>query len=131
MQYINAVGDTTIYFTLYEKTTIDPAYYTFKLVHKDTRQTVVFSALDISLNPTVYNKFVVSMTTSNPVPTLGKIAAKSGEYEYFVYESETPENLNLDTCGKIIEVGLIFIETAEQSTTTYVNYNDTTVVYKG
>lgn len=97
-----------IVLTLAEKSQFDQPYYTFRLVAKDSKEEVVFCASDVSGTPSVYNKFVVTIA-NDELRQYGRFNAPSGQYNYFVYENEEPRVLDIERCGRIVEVGILEI----------------------
>ncbi len=127
----NTTGQATIVMTLTEKCTLENPYFTFRIVHKDSKEETIFNGLDISSNPEIYNKFLIEITESTPFPTLGKINAKSGEYNYYIYESPTLGELTISECTGIIEQGILKIERDSVEIPAYQNLSSSIKVYKG
>lgn len=122
-------GISTVVLTLYEKCKRDNPYFTWKLVNKASGEEIIMAPEDISESPTIFNKFVIEVSGDNPIPTLGKIQAEPGEYQYFIYEASEPEQMDLDECTNLVESGILIIKINTPSVPVWNNY-DTIKIYK-
>jgi len=104
--------NTTNYLTLTlsERTEIENGYFLFVLKSKfEKGETRVFNSINTSTHKKRYDRFSVVETTS-PDNTDGEVNLFKGEWDYFVYESES-QTLDIEeTTGKILETGLLIVK---------------------
>ena len=98
-------------FTLFEKTTLSPAYYLFEFIDEDTNTSKLFTGVDVSTNKPRYNEFVIELTEGvedllNSVINL----QVNGYYTYKVYEQSSPTNLLVANAGAIVELGKVKVD---------------------
>ncbi len=121
MVYLNPTGSTRVVFTLYEECVnrVDP-FFTFKLMDKDTDEVVIFSSEDNSPIPYYWNSFTFSQNLSG------------SQYAYEIYETSTPNQLDLSLALGVVEKGLITVNITHSTVQSYTQSDDnTTSVYRG
>jgi hypothetical protein len=112
MILINKDSINTRYFTFKEKTTIESPYYLFKLVSKDTKQTVLFTGEDISVNTDRFNKFNIIETGGTQNFTAATVSLTVGEWNYYAYQMTGQTNLDLSGATSEVERGLLYVSGA-------------------
>lgn len=122
---LNKNGDSIVALTLSERSKLDNPYYTFLVDSKERNFEYFFNALDISSNPKVYNKFIITVVQSNPDISLGKIILPVGEYNYYVYEKTTLGDFIIGECEQPLEKGILRVEGDGILTTIAPNRNQT------
>ena len=110
MLIINKNTTNHLTLTLSERTTIENGYFLFVLKSKfEKGVTEVFNAVNISTHKSRYDRFVV-IEKESPDNADGEVKLFKGEWDYFVYESET-QTLDIEeTTGKILENGLLIVK---------------------
>ena len=83
----------TIVLTLFEKTTLSPAYYLIEFINKQTFIKSYCIPTELSTEIPRYNKFVLTDSLT-PNPLTGGINLQIGSFEYNVYEQSSTTNLN-------------------------------------
>ena len=111
MILLNRSSTNNSVFTLFEKTTLSPAYYLFEFIDEDTNTSKLFTGVDISTNKPRYNEFVIELTEGvedllNSVINL----QVNGYYTYKVYEQSSATNLLVANAGAIVELGKVKVD---------------------
>lgn len=108
MLNINYSGTSSVVVTLFENciNQIDP-YFTWQLVRDGSLNNIIFTADDISPNPNVYNKFVLSIGSQSSGLTHGVIPVQSGQYNFYVYEMTSQYDLNLNNNIGMVKTGIL------------------------
>lgn len=97
----------TCFFTLSERTTLDPVYYLFELINTADNTIKTFLAEDISTNKLRGNEFEIEETQSENRLT-GKITLDLiGDYTYNIYEQSSSTNLDTSLTGNLVETGRV------------------------
>ena len=101
---INYTGTSSICISLYDNSTnqINP-YYTWQLVRSGSLDNIIFTANDISSNPNIYSRFILTVGVGDL--TQGVIPVQSGQYKYTVYEMVNQYDLNLNNNIGVVAVG--------------------------
>lgn len=81
-------------------------YFTWKIVNKDTEAETVFYQDDHSDSPYNYNAFTLSVATYSGL-TAGIIDVPMGQYEYFIYETNTQYDLIITTSSNLVKTGIL------------------------
>ena len=111
MILLNRSSTNNSVFTLFEKTTLSPAYYLFEFIDEDTNTSKLFTGVDISTNKPRYNEFVIELTEGvedllNSVINL----QVNGYYTYKVYEQSSATNLLVANAGAVVELGKVKVD---------------------
>lgn len=97
----------TCFFTLSERTTLDPVYYLFELINTADNTIKTFLAEDISTNKIRGNEFEIEETQSEN-RLIGKITLDLiGDYTYNIYEQSSSTNLDTSLTGSLVETGRV------------------------
>lgn len=99
MIHLNYLGTSSAILRLTKVATILNPYYTFELIDQQTRETIIFTADNISPVPLIYDEFILTSTTQSPGPTQGILNVEKGVYTYNVYETQYQYNLNLGSAS--------------------------------
>jgi len=99
MIHLNYLGTSSAILRLTKVATILNPYYTFELIDQQTRETIVFTADNISPVPLIYDEFILTSTTQSPGLTQGILNVEKGVYTYNVYETQFQYNLNLGSAS--------------------------------
>ena len=108
MLYLSPTQSNELVVTLYENCNnkVNP-YFIWQLENKETNNITTFYQDDHSGTPYYFNCFTVSFSETVGL-TSGVINVSSGEYNYTVYETDTP--YQLDTTGlNVAEIGLLIV----------------------
>lgn len=109
----------TCFFTLAERTTLDPVYYLFEFTNQQDESTKVFLASDISINKLRGNEFQIEETETEDL-TLGKINLDLLEgWTYKIYEQSSSSNLDLTLTGSLVEIGRVDVKGPEVTDETF------------
>lgn len=120
-------GSNTCDFTLEEKRTITNAEYVFVFVNDNTGKKVACTAANTSSYTDRYDRFVITVASSN-IPASGYINLDDfGFYHYYVYETadaSTFDYTNIDTTDLItltgeVESGKMYYNTSSPTNTYY------------
>lgn len=136
MLIISPTGSTPVTVTLFEKcqNQINP-YFTWQLVRKGSYDDIIFYQDDISTSPYYYNTFTLSVATNSVGLTAGLIPLTSGEWNYTIYEQNSPYILSTASAIGIVETGLLIVpETFLTTPVSYTSDNPSItplVVYRG
>lgn len=126
-----------MYLTLEESRTINNAQYVFVFINDNTGKKVACTAVDIGTNLTVYDKFSITVASSN-IPASGHILLDDyGYYHYYVYQTadaSTFDYVNIDTTDirtltGLIEEGKMQYEFVDNTNTYYKDYRSSTKTY--
>lgn len=79
-------------------TLIDP-YYTFEFINQQSKDTIIFTADNISPIPLIYDEFIITSSTNSVGLTQGIINVEKGVYTYNVYETQFQYNLDLGSAS--------------------------------
>lgn len=99
MIHLNYLGTSSAILRLTKVATILNPYYTFELIDQQTRQSIIFTADNISPIPLIYDEFILTSTTQSPGLTQGILNVEKGVYTYNVYETQFQYNLNLGSAS--------------------------------
>lgn len=99
MIHLNYLGTSSAILRLTKVATILNPYYTFELIDQQTRETIIFTADNISPVPLIYDEFILTSTTQSPGLTQGILNVEKGVYTYNVYETQFQYNLNLGSAS--------------------------------
>jgi hypothetical protein len=104
MLSINFTGTSSVCIYLYDKcqNQINP-YFTWQLVRSGSFDNIIFTATDISSDPNIYSRFVLTVGVGDL--TQGVIPVQSGQYTYTIYEMVAPGDLNLNNNIGVIDIG--------------------------
>lgn len=81
-------------------------YFTWKIVNKDTETETIFYQDDHSISPYDYNAFTLSVATYSGL-TAGVIDVPMGQYEFFIYETNTQYDLIITTSSNLVKTGIL------------------------
>jgi len=127
-------GSNTADFTLEEKRTINNADYVFVFVNDNTGKKVACTATNTSSYTDRYDRFTLTVASSN-IPASGYINLDDyGFYHYFVYETADAstfdynniDTTDLSTLTGLVESGKMFYSTSSP-TRNYYKENRTSV----
>ena len=125
-------GETTkAIFTLREKATIAAPFYLFEVISIDTKESKIFTAIDVSTNIPRYNAFNIELTsdTEDLLNGVVKLPLK-GFYDYIIYSQESETNLDLANVTEVVEKGKIYVDgNATKEKTIYNGDRKTRTVY--
>lgn len=114
---LNKNQSNTINPTLFELTTVSPAFYLFEFINQQTKKKTYCIPTELSIELQRYNEFIIIEKTS-PNPLNGEVELSAGSYDYNVYEQTN--NTNLDPTGlNIVEEGLCKVKGNTQYYTSY------------
>ncbi len=99
MIHLPYLGTSSVILRLTKVATILDPYFTFELIDQQTRETIVFTADNISPIPLIYDEFILTSTTQSPGLTQGVLNVEKGVYTYNVYETQFQYNLNLGSAS--------------------------------
>jgi len=102
-------GETTVYMFLADNCTLSDPFFTFRLYNKQSQQEIIFAVTDIGEDRALVSQFLIKVTNSSPILSLGELSASAGQYDYEVYESEYPGELVLADCVGIVKKGILEI----------------------
>lgn len=109
MIHLVYLGTSSAILRLTKVATILNPYYTFELIDQQTRQSIIFTADNISPIPLIYDEFVLTSTTQSPGLTQGILNVEKGVYTYNVYETQFQYNLNLGSAS-FLRTGELIID---------------------
>lgn len=115
MIYLNKNSTNQVALTLSELITItsQTPYYLFRFVSDDTKNELLFTAPDVSTNPTRYNLFNIietGVTFQNLTAGTINLNNYNGFYKYEIYQMSGQTNLSLTgVTGLPIEYGKVLI----------------------
>jgi hypothetical protein len=103
-------------------------FSTWKITSLDTNIDTVFTAPNLSGSP-YYASFSFSAISGATMGiTAGVIPVDRGQYRYFIYGSDTPDNLIIDE-DKLIENGILSIRGTVSNDIEF-TYNQTYITFK-
>lgn len=105
MLYLSSTQSQALIVTLRDGLTIYPNY-TWKIRNSMTNEETIFTQDDSSASP-YYQSFTLSVSSPQGL-TSGVIDVEAGQYQYFIYGSTTPYNLNIDGL-EVLETGILNI----------------------
>ncbi len=83
--------------------------YTWKLYNKDSHQEYIFSVEDHTTSD-YYDAFTISVgTPSAATGSTVRINAPAGTYDYSIYQTTNPYDLNINNSLGLVEVGILTI----------------------
>lgn len=88
-------GTSSVILRLTKVATILNPYYTFEFINQQSKDTIIFTADNISPIPLIYDEFIITSSTSSIGLTSGVINVDKGVYTYNIYETQYQYNLNL------------------------------------
>jgi hypothetical protein len=120
--------------TLAEKSTLTNPTYLFRLTNEFSTKVVLFTAPDVSANPTRYNEFVWQAIKSNQTedPHNGKMKLNpTGWWTYEVGECNvtSPTNIDWNNVVSVVELGKVLVENHESNLSTTFSADDTQTIY--
>ena len=128
---INKNSANTVVLTLTEKCTLTNPLFLFRFTNDQSKVSYTFIALDDSLHPDRYNRFVITEKTS-PVLTNSEVNLPlPGFYHYEIYEQSSPTNLNIANAVGIVETGKVKVIGTNTSWTAYDGQTKTNIIYNG
>lgn len=113
MIFLNQNITNEVYLTLSESITLTgtPVYFLFRFIDETTKNSLYFTAPDISTNTVRYNQFQITLTanTANQNFTAGTITMNpAGLWRYEVYQQYSPTNIQLSGTNEFyIENGIV------------------------
>lgn len=81
-------------------------YFTWRVVNRDTEVETIFYQDDSSNAPYYYNSFTLSVATYSGL-TAGIVNLDGGQYDFYIYESDTPYNLVVTTESNLLKNGIL------------------------
>ena len=126
MIYISTTQSSKVVVTLDDLVTLtQSAYFTWKILSKNSLEETIFEADDFSISP-YYNSFTLSVGTSSSLTGSNvTLDIEQGEYEYTIYQ--TPNQYSLSTDGLVLERGLMICLGTGSVDSTFTESNDDTV----
>ena len=122
MLQVEKNANSTLILTLAEKATLETPYYLFVFENDVTRNTVTFTAQDLTEFNERYNKFLVTETSGTVNYTSGVIElSPTGFWSYKVYEQEDNTNLDINNTVGLVEQGKLKVTGLPTTNTTYSN----------
>ena len=103
MLYLSATQSQALIVTLRDSLTIYENY-TWKIRNSMTNEETIFTQDNSSSSP-YYQSFTLSVSSPQGL-TSGVVNIKPSQYQYFIYGSETPYNLDIDGL-EILETGIL------------------------
>lgn len=95
MIHLNYLGTSSVILRLTKVATILDPYFTFEIINQQSKDSIVFTADNISPIPLIYDEFTLISTTQSPGLTQGMIDNLPGVYTYNIYETQYQYNLDL------------------------------------
>lgn len=99
MIHLVYLGTSSAILRLTKVATILNPYFTFELIDQQTRDTIIFTADNISPIPLIYDEFILTSTTQSAGLTQGVLNVVKGVYTYNIYETQYQYNLNLGSAS--------------------------------
>ena len=99
MIHLDYLGTSSAILRLTKVATILNPYFTFELIDQQTRDTIIFTADNISPIPLIYDEFILTSTTQSAGLTQGVLNVVKGVYTYNIYETQYQYNLNLGSAS--------------------------------
>jgi len=99
MIHLIYLGTSSAILRLTKVATILNPYFTFELIDQQTRDTIIFTADNISPIPLIYDEFILTSTTQSAGLTQGVLNVVKGVYTYNIYETQYQYNLNLGSAS--------------------------------
>jgi len=99
MIHLNYLGTSSAILRLTKVATILNPYFTFELIDQQTRDTIIFTADNVSPIPLIYDEFILTSTTQSAGLTQGVLNVIKGVYTYNIYETQYQYNLNLGSAS--------------------------------
>lgn len=126
MIYISTTQSSKVVVTLDDLVTLtQSAYFTWKILSKNSLEETIFEADDFSISP-YYNSFTLSVgTLSSLTGSNVTLDIEQGEYEYTIYQ--TANQYSLSTDGLVLERGLMICLGTGSVDSTFTESNDDTV----
>ena len=126
MIYISTTQSSKVVVTLDDLVTLtQSAYFTWKILSKNSLEETIFEADDFSISP-YYNSFTLSVGTSSSLTGSNvTLDIEQGEYEYTIYQ--TANQYSLSTDGLVLERGLMICLGTGSVDSTFTESNDDTV----
>lgn len=126
MIYISTTQSSKVVVTLDDLVTLtQSAYFTWKILSKNSLEETIFEADDFSISP-YYNSFTLSVgTLSSLTGSNVTLDIEQGEYEYTIYQ--TANQYSLSTDGLVLERGLMICLGTGSFDSTFTESNDDTV----
>lgn len=103
MLYLSATQSQSLIVTLRDGLTIYENY-TWKIRNSMTNEETIFTQDNSSSSP-YYQSFTLSVSSPQGL-TFGVVNIEPGQYQYFIYGSETPHNLDVDGL-EMLETGIL------------------------
>lgn len=123
MLYLSATQSQALIVTLRDIQTIY-TYFTWKIRNSMTNEETIFTQDNSSSSP-YYQTFTLSVSSPQGL-TSGVVDVDPGQYQYFVYGSDTPYNLNITDDSILIETGILNILGTQSELTQYSNIGQIT-----
>jgi len=99
MIHLIYLGTSSAILRLTKVATILNPYFTFELIDQQTRDTIIFTADNVSPIPLIYDEFILTSTTQSAGLTQGVLNVVKGVYTYNIYETQYQYNLNLGSAS--------------------------------
>lgn len=99
MIHLIYLGTSSAILRLTKVATILNPYFTFELIDQQTRDTIIFTADNVSPIPLIYDEFILTSTTQSAGLTQGVLNVIKGVYTYNIYETQYQYNLNLGSAS--------------------------------
>jgi hypothetical protein len=99
MIHLPYLGTSSVILRLTKVATLIDPYYTFEIINQQSRDTIIFTADNISPIPLIYDEFILSSTTQSPGLTQGILNVEKGVYTYNIYETQYQYNLDLGSAS--------------------------------
>ena len=99
MIHLNYNETSSVILRLTKVATILNPYYTFEFINQQSKDTIIFTADNISPIPLIYDEFIITSSTNSVGLTQGIINVEKGVYTYNVYETQYQYNLDLGSAS--------------------------------
>jgi len=117
MLYLSATQSQALIVTLRDSLTIYENY-TWKIRNSMTNEETIFTQDNSSSSP-YYQSFTLSVSSPQGL-TSGVVNIQPGQYQYFIYGSPTPYNLDVDDL-EMLETGILNVVGSETPIKSNVN----------
>ena len=123
MNVITRGTNSTLYFTLTERRTLDTPYYLVRCENLTTRKVKRFILpSDVSAYPERFNKFTITENATELLTSGTVELSPAGDWSYQVYEQTSSTTLTESTATTLLEEGIFKVQESTESNTYY--YSD-------
>lgn len=108
MIYLSTTQSSNVIVTCRENASNASPYYTWKIINRDSYNQYIFSPDNLSTS-LYYDEFQINIGTSTSLTSSVVLDCVQGEYDYFIYETITQYELNLNNSIGLMESGILHI----------------------